>query len=814
MKKRFPFLLYLAIAAALFLALPRMASAQDDDNNEQDPPGRVARLNFIQGAISFQPSGEQDWVQANPNRPLTTGDNLWADAESRGELHIGSTTIRISSQTGISFLNLNDQQVQIQLAQGIINVRVRDIDQDEAYEIDTPNLAFSILRPGDYRFNVDPDGGTTVIVVRSGQGEVTGGGRAYTVTPGQRAIFSGSDELSYDVQPAGGLDEFDGWARSRDVREDHSESVRYVSRDVIGYEDLDTYGHWQPDRTYGNVWIPSNVEAGWAPYHNGHWAFISPWGWTWVEDEPWGFAPFHYGRWTVIEGGGWGWVPGPAAAVGVRTRVYYAPALVGFVGGGGVGVAIGFGGGVGVAWFPLGPRDVFVPAYHVSERYVTNVNVTNTTVINRVEITNVYRNVTVNHVTVSNYTYQRNTAAVTAVSRDTFVNARPVRSATIRVSAEEIQRPQVAQNAPALAPSRVSVVGPSAAASHTPPPALANRKLVTKMPPAPAATPIGRPRPSVNPALERANARINAGASGNANTNAARPGATAPPGAAPRPGNVAEPNRTNNPPSRSNENPAPANRNVTPSDRNNPTVNERSNPPNREAAPANRPNENPTQPNRATTPPNRTNPNANENANPPRREAPPAERPNDNAAQPNRNAPPPNRPNPNASENPPKREAPPANRPNDNATQPNRNAPPPNRPNDNAAQPNRNAPPPNRPNPNATENPPKREAPPPNRPNPNATENPPKREAPPANRPNDNAAQPNRNAPPNRANDNAARPQPNQPRPEPEAKPRPATPPPAARPQQKPPEPQPKPEAKPKPPDKKDNKDKEKPSNR
>jgi hypothetical protein len=697
MKKRSSLLLYLAIAAALFLALPRMAAAQDDDNNEQDPPGRVARLNFIQGSISFQPSGEQDWVQANPNRPLTTGDNLWADDQSRGELHIGSTTIRISSQTGISFLNLNDQQVQIQLAQGVINVHVRDLDQDEAYEIDTPNLAFSILRPGDYRFNVDPDGGTTVIVVRSGQGEVTGGGSAYTVTAGQHAIFSGSDQLSYDVQPAAGLDEFDGWARSRDLREDHSESVRYVSRDVIGYEDLDTYGHWQADATYGNVWIPSNVEVGWAPYHNGHWAFISPWGWTWVEDEQWGFAPFHYGRWAVIDGGGWGWVPGPVAVVGVRSRVYYAPALVGFVGGGGVGVAIGFGGGVGVAWFPLGPRDVFVPAYHVSERYVTNINVSNTTVINRVEITNVYRNVAVNHVTVNNYTYQRNTAAVTAVSRDTFVNARPVRSATIRVSAEEIQRPQVAQNAPALAPSRVSVVGPSAAASHTPPPALANRKLVTKMAPAAVATPIGRPRPAVNPALERANARMNAGANGNANTNAARPGATPPPAAAARPGNVAEPNRTNTPPNRTNDN---------------------ANPPARPVTPANRPNDNVAQPNRAVTPPNR--------------ETPPATRPNDNVAQPSRPA------------TPPSREVTPAARPNDNPAQPNRPATPPNRevtpaarPNDNAARPQPK--PAEQPKPEKTFTPPPQNQP---RPEPEARPRPAPATPPPATRPQEKPREP------------------------------------------------------------------------
>jgi hypothetical protein len=654
MKKRFSLFLYLAIAAALFLALPGIAAAQDDDNNEQDPPGRVARLNFIQGSVSFQPSGEQDWLQANPNRPLTTGDNLWADQDSRGELHIGSTVVRISGQTGISFLNLNDQQVQIQLAQGSIKVRVRDIDEDEAYEIDTPNLAFSILRPGEYRFDVDPDGRTTVVVVRSGQGEVTGGGRAYTVTPGQRAIFSGADELSYDVQPAGGLDEFDGWARSRDIREDHSESVRYVSRDVIGYEDLDTYGHWQPDPMYGNVWVPSNVEFGWAPYHNGHWAFIPPWGWTWVEDEPWGFAPFHYGRWAVIVGGGWAWVPGPAVAVGVRVRPYYAPALVGFVGGGGFGVAVGFGGGVGVAWFPLGPRDVYVPAYRVSERYVANINITNSRVIERMEVVNVYNNVRVNHVVINNYAYQHNAAAVTAVSRETFVNARPVRNSTIRVSAEEIQRPQVAQNV-ALAPSRVSVIGPSAAARNTPPSALTNRRLVTKMAPAATATPIGRSRPAVNPAFERAKARINAGANENVNTNAARPGAAPPPAATAKPGIVAEPNRANAPPNRPVDNAVQPNRNVPPPIRTNPNANENANPPNRAVTPPNRANENAVPPNRPVDNAARPQPKPEEERKPAKTFAPP----------------PPNQPRPEAEAKPrPTPPPPPAARPQEQRREP------------------------------------------------------------------------------------------------------------------------------------------------
>ena len=112
---------------------------------------------------------------------------------------------------------------------------------------------------------------------------------------------------------------------------------------------LDDNGDWRPESSYGNVWFP-HVSAGWAPYRDGHWAWVDPWGWTWVDDEPWGYAPFHYGRWMSVEGR-WGWVPGPMEVAPV-----YAPALVVFVGGGG-----GFGGNMG--WFPLGPREVYVPSY-------------------------------------------------------------------------------------------------------------------------------------------------------------------------------------------------------------------------------------------------------------------------------------------------------------------------------------------------------------------------------------------------------------------------------------------------------------------
>jgi hypothetical protein len=459
----------LILLAGFLFAFSSPALADDD------PPGRVARLNYIQGSISFQPGGETDWVQANPNRPLTTGDNLWADRDSRGELHIGSSSIRIAGETGITFLNLDDRTVQIQLAQGSMNVNVRRLDGGDDFEIDTPNLAFTLQRPGEYRVDVDPNGNATIVTVRSGEGEATGGGSDYHMDSGDQATFSGTDSLSYDGGQAGRPDEFDNWCRSRDDREERSQSARYVSRDVIGYDDLDDNGEWRTVPDYGTVWFPTRVAAGWAPYRYGHWAWVAPWGWTWVEDEPWGFAPFHYGRWAEV-GGGWCWVPGP-----VVVRPVYAPALVVFVGGPRFSMALSFGGGGGgVAWFPLGPREVYVPPYRTSERYVQRVNVTNTTV-NVVNVTNVYNNVNVTNVT---YMHQNNVAAVTAVSHDTFVNARPVAASTVRVNAQQMQAAQVQRNF-TVAPVQRSVVGAGAVATAKPPLAVMQRQVVAKETPPP-----------------------------------------------------------------------------------------------------------------------------------------------------------------------------------------------------------------------------------------------------------------------------------------------------------------------------------------
>lgn len=475
------------LSAILLLAALTAARAQDYDdfgNDSDDPPGRVARMNYTQGAVSFQPGGEGDWVQASPNRPLTSGDNLWTDRDSHAELHIGSTAIRLAPETSLTFLDLEDRVAQVRLTDGSTILNVRHLDDDDQVEVDTPDIAFRILQPGEYRIDVDSNGQQTYVTAFHGRGEVSGGGSSYTIVGGQRARFSGVDQLTYDVGLIPRDDDFTNWCQDRDQRESRLDSLNYVSPEMTGYEDLDDYGRWNYVSGYGPVWYPVNVANDWAPYRFGHWVFISPWGWTWVDDAPWGFAPFHYGRWAYLQSR-WCWVPGP-----VVVRPVYAPALVVFVNG-------GWGGGPGVGWFPLGPGEVFVPGYRVSRRYAERVNVTNT-VVNVTQVTNVY-NVYRTRTTINQITYvnRNRPGAVTAVSQQTFVNARPIAGNMVRVSDNDIRQARIDRRVEAQ-PVRTSIVGPAAPAKVTPPPAVVNRQVVATRRPMPVGTAIRNNAPEVN----------------------------------------------------------------------------------------------------------------------------------------------------------------------------------------------------------------------------------------------------------------------------------------------------------------------------
>lgn len=456
-----------ALAALLGWSASRYAYADEDD-----PPSRPIRLGFIQGTVSLEPAGTTDWIAPFVNRPLTIGDQLWSDSDGRAELELDGSVLGVAPDSSISLLNLSDTVTQLQLAAGTLIVHVRRLDDDESYEIDTPNLAFSVLRPGTYRLSVDPSGNLTSIIVRSGQGEVTGAGVAYPVYAHENDVFSGTDQLVESRQAEPGADEFESWCDQRDARWDRSRSARYVSPDVVGYADLDDYGDWNQVPEYGAIWFPRDLPPGWAPYREGHWAYVAPWGYSWVDDSAWGFAPFHYGRWTAWNGR-WGWVPAPPPPPGgIYIRTVYAPALVAWA-------AVGS----GVAWFALGPREVYVPSYPVSRTYVENINVSNT-VVNRTVVTNIYNTTIMNHSVVNaTYVNQRVPGAVVATSSQAFASGQKVSTHALPLGREQLASARVQTVAPAVVPEKQVVLGGARAAAKTPPPEIMRRPAVARLQP-------------------------------------------------------------------------------------------------------------------------------------------------------------------------------------------------------------------------------------------------------------------------------------------------------------------------------------------
>lgn len=357
----FRMFLYRVLPLLILVLAARAAIAQTD------PPARVGSLSRVEGSVVIAPAGETEWSDAPLNRPTTSGDRIWTDRDARAELHLGSAVVHIDSQAFLDLVALDEAQFQASLNEGSVNVRVRELEATENFEIDTPHLAFRAAQPGNYRIDVDPAGGTTRVAVRSGLAQVYGaGGQALQLQAGQQLSFAGR-ELE-PVASAGRLaeDSFDRWAADRNRMEDQSISARYLPRDVVGYAQLDLNGTWAQDPGYGAVWFPRVQEADWAPYRYGRWESIAPWGWTWIDDAPWGFAPFHYGRWALI-GSRWAWVPGR-----LGPRPVYAPALVAFIGSGAHDYPVGSGRGIG--WYPLAPGEAWRPSYHASPAYLRNIN--------------------------------------------------------------------------------------------------------------------------------------------------------------------------------------------------------------------------------------------------------------------------------------------------------------------------------------------------------------------------------------------------------------------------------------------------------
>ena len=469
-------------AAALVVA--SSALAQDD------PPPEAGRISYISGNVSIQPVTSDDWGQAYPNLPVGPGDRIFTDSDGRAEIQVGQTYLRIGPNSDVTLVDDSAFNIHVGVAQGSIRLHSFGLWPRQLLDISTPNGNAEIANSGDLRIDVLQNDGATVFTNLGQFTDITAAGDfRQGLDYGQSLELAGSNPVYPQWLQPNGPDDLDAWSQQRDERLARVASFQYVNPDTPGAADLDAYGDWQPATEYGAVWFPRDVPADWQPYHYGHWISRDPWGWVWVEDEPWGYAPFHYGRW-VSYNGRWGWVPGP-----VSVRPIWSPALVVFAG----GVQFGGGGGGLSVWFPLGPGEAYRPWYRCSPHYIDQVNITNIREAPRVHVQNTY----VNIVNVTNVTYINQTRGASAMRHDDFASGRPVRSVAVRVDPREMQQarplaqPEVAPTARAIISRPVARPVPVSVQR----PVLINQqgKQIAARPNATPIAPPVRPEPQVKP---------------------------------------------------------------------------------------------------------------------------------------------------------------------------------------------------------------------------------------------------------------------------------------------------------------------------
>ncbi len=330
-----------------------------------DPPGRAGRVSYVSGSVLFYDE-YGGWREAGVNYPVTSQNSLATRANSRAEVRVGSSALRIDGNSQLDLLGVTDNVIDARLAQGALNVRVRNLYQGDVVRIVTPHSTTTIRAAGRYRIDTDAQA-TRLSVLQGSASMVDTANRESLLYAGSSGVADANNRYSGATEMAMS-DEFDDWSRERDHRIERSRSAGYVSPEMTGYESLDEYGAWQSNASYGNVWVPTYVASNWAPYRDGRWVFVQPWGWTWVDNAPWGFAPSHYGRWVSVNGF-WAWAPGRYHA-----RPVYAPAMVAFVGDPGWNVSFAFGNAPAVGWIPLGWNEPYYPHYHCSNQYIRDVN--------------------------------------------------------------------------------------------------------------------------------------------------------------------------------------------------------------------------------------------------------------------------------------------------------------------------------------------------------------------------------------------------------------------------------------------------------
>jgi hypothetical protein len=476
----------LIIGLAMLVGVAPVARGSGIPDQQQAAIGQTPpRLSFVDGQVGFWRPGAQGWTQAQVNTPLGPGDQLYTGSPGNLELQAGSRAfVRAWANTQIGLENQEPDFLQFRVTTGYAAFDLRTLEPGRTVQVDTPNAVFTIDHAGYYRVDVSYQR-TSFIARRGGQASVAAsGGESLAIAPSEEVVIEGATSPEVTAYAAPPLDEWDKWNYARTDQLLGAASARYVSPEIYGAGDLDSYGTWRILPVYGPVWVPTAVPPGWVPYSTGAWISDPDFGWTWVDTQPWGWAPCHYGRWVFVDGH-WGWAPGPVVA-----RPAYAPALVAFFGEPGVGASVAISNGPVVGWVALGWGEPLVPWWGPQgfihrpwwggwggPHVVNNVVIKNTTVVD-VQHIDIYRNAQVHNALVAVHENQFGrgpvaSARIGAVDVKAFrpihgaprmssspANFRPRASLGIRPPEGNLRRTRVLTRAPHTPPDRVQAAAP------------------------------------------------------------------------------------------------------------------------------------------------------------------------------------------------------------------------------------------------------------------------------------------------------------------------------------------------------------------
>ena len=369
------------------------------------PPARVGRLSLVSGNVSVR--APTKWLDAELNFPVATGASVRTGTQGRAEIEIGPQTIVLAPESEIEIVKLEDRAIQVAAVRGQIGLTLRWLGDGDIVKVEVSRQSVQALGPG--RYDVDADTGVVAV--------------------------------SKEDAPS-------------DFDETRLTAPYYISPYITGFAELDAAGSWERNPEYGAVWVPAGLPADWAPYRDGHWGWIAPWGWTWIDSHSWGFAPSHYGRWAFV-GEHWAWVPGRFAADPV-----YVPAVVAFLGTAGVGLSVADSPGPGIGWFPLAPGEAYWPSYTLDVDYVRKLNRGNVADVGVIQLDasgepplEVFDE------------HFDNRGFASVVSRPVFVNGGPVAQSLLTVPEQRLQDAPVLMGSPQISPiaHRIVVAAPEIA---------------------------------------------------------------------------------------------------------------------------------------------------------------------------------------------------------------------------------------------------------------------------------------------------------------------------------------------------------------